>query len=85
MKPPAFALARLSRLTYLRFRLDHQAQTATPLNVGPVEAAHSSANGAWITADIEPYADVRDRDQLAGLTLRLQGHPFNGKTTYTIV
>jgi hypothetical protein len=80
-----FALARLDRLTYVRFALDHAQQIAKVLNVGPQEAAHSSANGIWVHAQIEPLKPLHRVEDVAGCTLRLMGHPFRGDAVYAIV
>jgi hypothetical protein len=84
MSLPRYAVARMTRLRYVRFALDHQQHTAAVLNVGPQEAAQSSANGLWIVAQIEPFAEVQAEDALAGQSLRLMGYPFNGQLTYGI-
>lgn len=84
MTLPAYAVARLSRLTYVRFALDHHHFTACALNAGPLEAAHSSMNGEWVLAQIEPFADVHRFGEIPGLMLRLMGAPFRGTVVYAI-
>lgn len=84
MSLPDYAVARLNRLTYVRFALDHQGHSATVLNTGPQEAAHSSANGLWVHAQIEPFIEVHQVDDLSGMVLRLMGAPFRGQVVYPI-
>ena len=72
-------------MRFVRFLLDHDQQTALVLNTGPQEAVHSTANGCWVLADIQPFQDFYRLDGLAGLSLLLIGHPFNGNVSYEIV
>ena len=82
---PEYATAQLTRLTYVRFRLDHDNLTATAIGAGPLEAKHSSANGLWIHAQLEPYKDIHRIGEIPGLMLRLMGEPFNGQVRYEVV
>lgn len=85
MTLPRYALARLTRFRYVRFQLDHDAQTARVLNIGPQEVAHSSANGIWVHAHLEPFQEVQQVEDLQNRTLRLMGYPFNEQRVYRIV
>ena len=82
---PRYAIARLTFMTYVRFELDHHTMTAKAIGAGPHEAAHSSANGLWILAQIEDFKEAHRLGELPGLMLRLIGHPFNGQIRYDIV
>ena len=41
-------------------------------------------NGAWVHSQIEPWKEAHRLGDLKGLTLRLQGPPFNG-VVYEVV
>lgn len=84
MSLPRYAVARLTRQTYVRFQLDHDTATARALNAGPQEAVHSSANGNWVLGQIEPFDEVQALGLLPGLRLRLMGAPFNTLVVYDI-
>lgn len=85
MTLPTLAIARLTFHTYVRFRLDHDRHTARPISAGPQEARHSSANGLWVQAQIEPFHEVHRIGEVPGLVLRLMGAPFRGAVVYEIV
>jgi len=82
---PEYATAQLTRLTYVRFRLDHDNLTATAIGAGPLEAKHSSANGIWIHAQLEPFKEMHRIGEVPGLMLRLMGEPFRGLVVYDVV
>lgn len=85
MSLPQYAIAQLTFWTYVRFALDHDTLTAKAIGAGPLEAKHSSANGIWVHAQLEPFKEAHRIGEVPGLMLRLMGQPFKGLVVYDVV
>lgn len=83
----AYARARVNRDQHVQFGLDHDQQTARPLQIFLAIGVPPMPPYEGVHAEVEPFRENHGTDltHVVGLHLRLMGYPFNGQTVYRII